>query len=115
MLRPTDRGTRNLLSWHLALTCLVVVCLVLTLANRFRHTPSAGVADVHSSTPHVKIQHREIDVSRWSAAVARSYPIEPAGFSHRVVLEAQPLLWFCLDGSRYDRPPPCPDVSESTL
>jgi hypothetical protein len=106
MLWLTNEADRKLPVWRVALGSLIIVCLVLTLANRFRHISSIGVVDVRSCAPKVKIQHRDIGAQCWSAPAVFFYSLQPTGTSKKGFLEAQTLPVLHVEGSRYNRPPP---------
>jgi hypothetical protein len=102
----TNGTERSLPLWLGALGSLIIVCLVLTLADRFRDASSVGVVDVRSSAPKVDIQHRDLVAHCWSAPVAVFFFLPPPGIRHNIFSEAPTLRFLHIEGSRYNRPPP---------
>lgn len=106
MLWRTNAAERNLPLWRVAFGALIIVCLVLTLANRFRHVASVGVVDVRSTWFKVKVQHRDVVAHCWSAPVAVFHFLHPTGIAPNGFPEAQTVPILHVEGSRYNRPPP---------
>ena len=106
MLWPNNEADRKLPLWRVALGSLIIVCLVLTLANRFRHISGIGVVDVRSCAPKVKVQYRDVGAQCWSAPAVVFYSLQPTGTAQKAFLETQTLLVLHVEGSRYNRPPP---------
>src|ERR1700752_2285445 len=103
----TNGAERPLPLWRGALGSLIIVCLVLTLADRFRDVSSVGVVDVRSSAPKVNIQHRDFVGQCWWAPVAVFFFfLPPPGIRHNIFSEAPTLRFLHIEGSRYNRPPP---------
>jgi hypothetical protein len=102
----TNGTERSLPLWLGVLGSLIIVCLVLTLADRFRDASSVGVVDVRSSAPKVDIQHRDLVAHCWSAPVAVFFFLPPPGTRHKIFSETPTLRFLHIEGSRYNRPPP---------
>ena len=106
MLWLTSEAERKRPLWPVVLGSLIVVCLTVTLANRFRHTSTVGLVDVRSSAPKVKVQHRDIGADCWSPPVAVLDFLRSSGTEQRVFPKAQTTSFLHVEGSRYNRPPP---------
>jgi hypothetical protein len=106
MLWLVNDAERKLPLWRVALGSLIIVCLAVTLANRFRHIANVGQVDVRSCTPKVKVQHRDIGAQCWSAPVALFCFLQSPGTTQSSFLEAQTPPFLHVEGSRYNRPPP---------
>src|SRR5215469_8334348 len=106
MLWLTSEAEQKRPLWPVVLGSLIVVCLTVTLANRFRHTSTLGLVDVRSSAPKVKVQHRDIGAHCWSAPVAVFHFLRSSGIEQKVFPRAQPTSFPHVEGSRYNRPPP---------
>jgi hypothetical protein len=106
MLWLTSEAERKRSLWPVVLGSLIVICLAVTLANRFRHTSTIGLVDVRSSAPMVKVQHRDIGVHCWSAPMAVFHFLRASGTEQKVFPKAQTTSFLHVEGSRYNRPPP---------
>ena len=106
MLWLINDAERKLPLWRAALGSLIIVCLTITLANRFRHISSIGTVDVRSCTPKVKVQHRDIEAQYWSAPVSVFHFLQSSETAQKAFPKDQPSLFVHVEGSRYNRPPP---------
>src|SRR5207302_5692870 len=106
MLGRTNGATRTRPLWRLVLGSLVIVCLTLTLANRFRGVSNVGPVDVRACTPKVKVQHRDVAAHGWSAPVPVLYSLQPSDVRHKTFFEARPPRFRSVEVSLYNRPPP---------
>jgi hypothetical protein len=106
LLGRTYGAKPSLPVWRVALGSLVIVCLVLTLANRFRYISIVRADDVRAFAPKVKIQHRDVVTHCWSAPISVFYLLQSSGLPRTGFLKTQTVVLVDLEGSRYNRPPP---------
>src|ERR1700739_4074626 len=102
MLWLTSEAKRKLPLCRAALGSLIIVCLAITLANRFRHISSIGVANVRSCAPKVKVQHRDIGAHCWSSPVSVFHFLQSSETEQKAFPKDQTPLFVHVEGSRYN-------------
>src|SRR5437868_3378605 len=110
MLWRTNGATRTRPLWRLALGSLLIVCLTLTLANRFRGVSNVGPVDVRAGTPKVKVQHRDVAAHGWAAPAPVLYSFRPSDVRHKPFFEARAPRFRSVEVSLYNRPLQFPNV-----
>lgn len=91
--------------WRWALTGLVLLSLVFTLATRFQITIQ-DTATVQSSASQAARQHMNQDAVRWVAPILELTVLQAPTFYPRVVSAGPPLPTLLKEENLYNRPPP---------
>jgi hypothetical protein len=91
--------------WRWALTLIVLLSLVVTLATRFQAAPRTAM-NVHSTAPQAASQHMNQDAVRWVVPLLQlATLLEPSFYPRKA--PARPLLANVFhEESLYNRPPP---------
>jgi len=92
-------------SWHWALSCLLLLSLVVTLATRFQVTVQDTVT-IQSSASQATRQHMNQDAVRWSAPILQLTVLQARTFYPRVAPAGPPLPILLIEENLYNRPPP---------
>jgi hypothetical protein len=92
-------------SWLWALSCLVLLSLVVALATRFQVAVQNTVT-IQSSASQAMRQHMNQDAVRWASPILELTLLQAPTFYPRTAPAGPPLPVLLIEENLYNRPPP---------